>query len=204
MKKFLFAATASLAFVATPAFAQDVTPAGGFYAGVLAGIDSVNVDDGTDSESEEDILYGVTIGYDMGFRGGLVVGVEGEWSESEVGVRETDFFAAGDEIGVSAGRDLYAGLRVGYDTGGGMFYVKGGYTNAKAKGFYDDGTTVLRASEDMEGFRLGAGGEFPLSQMLALRAEYRYSDYGELDVLGAATGVDVSRHQGAVALLAKF
>ncbi len=202
MKKFLYLGGASLVMASAPAVAQDAAPASGFKVGGLIGIDSVEAEVDGFSGSEEDIVYGATLGYDWVSAGGTVLGLEAEYSESGVGVNETDVVDAGDEATLNAGRDLYVGARVGYAVGSAVFYAKGGYTNLKLNATYDDGIQEITGSDEIDGFRLGAGAEFAVGSNIAIRAEYRYSDYGSYDVIG--TPISFSRHQGVVGLLARF
>lgn len=202
---FILAAMAG-AVVASPAMAQDGnTSLTGAYAGVLVGIDSVRISDGTDNGSESDLGYGVTVGYDYD-TGSAILGVEAEASDSGVSQTDTDLFVVGDSARLSAGRDLYIGARVGMHIGrAAMIYAKGGYTNAKVSLAYDDGATVTKGSDELDGFRVGVGGEWQIGHgPLALRTEYRYSDYGQYSFGGVPTGLSAKRHQGMVGLLAKF
>lgn len=204
MLKYVSVAAVSVAaLAATPAMAQDEAK-GSFYAGALVGLDSVNASDGVDDGSEEDILYGVVAGYDFATGGNVVFGIEAELTDSSVGQSETDVFVAGDQVSVKAGRDIYVGARVGTKVGSGLLYVKGGYTNAAIKGEYDDGVDFFSATEELDGFRVGAGAEFPVGNNFAVRVEYRYSDYGEFEFLGAGTGISFSRNQGVIGFIGKF
>lgn len=206
MKFALYAAVVAAASFSSPALAQDSDTSGGkFVAGGILGVDSVELEAGGISDSDENIVVGVTIGYDFEFNTGFVVGVEGEYTDSSVGVDYTDILAAGDRFSVNAGRDFYAGVRVGVRTGDlGLIYVKAGYTNAAIEGEYDDGFSEIADQETISGFRVGVGGEFDFSSNASLRLEYRYSDYGEVTIAGINTGVDASRHQGIVTLVAGF
>ncbi|MFN6935821.1 MAG: porin family protein, partial [Tsuneonella sp.] len=114
MKNIVFAATLPLVMLASPAIAQDETQdMGGFYTGAIVGIDSVRLSDGVDSGSESDIGFGAVVGYDYDL-GQAVVGIEAEWADSGVSAGVTDVFTAGDEVRLSAGRDLYVGGRLGF------------------------------------------------------------------------------------------
>jgi len=200
---------APLALGAAPAMAQDDTSFNGFRLEGLVGYDSSrpgsdhdidNVDDL--DQSIDNINYGIGIGYDMNM-GGLVVGLEGEWMESEA---KTDFDTFGfTEFGVAnieAGRDLYAGVRVGVPLGStALVYAKGGYTNARYNVLATDNVTDIQTKIDLDGWRLGAGAELAVSQHMFVKAEYRYSNYGRGEV-EAPSGVesdrfdvDVDRHQ---------
>lgn len=185
--------------IATPALAQDSDDNTGARVAIVTGIDAVDID-GT----EEGLLYGITAGYDFDL-GGAVVGVEAELNDSTVGASDTDLLVVGDSLEVDAERDIYVGVRLGASLGGGgLVYAKAGYTNARIGTEYNDGTTTVNLGDNLDGYRLGVGGEFPISDSAFIRAEYRYSDYGELEVGGTPAGIDVSRHQGVVALGMKF
>ncbi|MFO6429933.1 outer membrane protein [Erythrobacter sp. W302b] len=207
MMKFAILASAVAAVsLASPALAQEDSTAGGkFVAGAIVGVDSVNTEVDGFSDAEEDLLVGVTIGYDFETETGLLIGAEVEYSDSSVGVSTTDFTIPGDRVSINAGRDLYVGARLGYRTGrNGLLYVKAGYTDASIEGEYDDGTGEISDEISFGGLRIGAGGEIDLSSNYAIRVEYRYSDYGDLEFLGVNTGIGVSRNQGIVTLLGKF
>jgi opacity protein-like surface antigen len=82
--------------------------------------------------------------------------------------------------------------------------LRAGYTDASIEGEYDDGTGELSDEISFGGFRIGAGGEIDLSSNYAIRLEYRYSDYGDLDVFGISTDIGVSRNQGIISFLGKL
>lgn len=188
---------ASIAMVmglAAPAFAQDVpveqAPFTGARAEAILGYDRVA--DGEDNSNGKDgLLYGGAIGYDAQV-GGVVLGVEGEITGSTVKTRTNNLLTAGDNVRVKAGRDLYAGARVGFvispDT---MIYAKGGYTNARFNTDYRVGTARIEQGDNLDGFRVGAGIERKLSGNAYVKGEYRYSHYGELD----GYNIDLDRHQ---------
>ena len=198
-------AVAAVAF-ASPAMAQEADTVGSkFVAGAIVGVDSVNAEFEGLSEWEEDILFGVTVGYDYETQSGLIFGIEGEYTDSSLGVTERDVFDAGDRVSINAGRDFYVGARAGVRTGpNGLLYVKAGYTDASIEAEYDDGTGEIADEVSFGGFRIGAGGEIDLSSNYAIRIEYRYSDYGNLEALGFDSGIALSRNQGIVTLLGKF
>ncbi len=75
---------------------------------------------------------------------------------------------------VKAGRDLYAGGRATFAVSPtANLYLKGGYTNARFKA--TDGED--RFAENVDGFRIGAGGQLTLAGKAYVGAEYRYSNY---------------------------
>ena len=117
------------------------------------------------------------------------------------GVSNTDrnLLIAGDEARLSAGRDLYAGARLGYQIDpNAMLYVKGGYTNAKVKLAYDDNVgNAFSLSDELDGYRVGGGLEVSADNKF-VRLEYRYSDYGKYETSSLVPNIDTSRHQGVV------
>lgn len=200
MKGYFFAgAVITAIFVSSPALAQDAPRVGGFNVGAHIGYDEVSLDDGTSSGSKSDVMYAVSAGYDFPVGTGFV-GFEGEYADSKVGLTETDILTPGDRLTFSAGRDLYLGIRAGMTAGPFKIYAKGGYTRARLKAAYEDGTTTLSESQSVDGFRVGAGTDIVISSHISARLEYRYSDYG--DVLDS--GVKMSRSQFVTGLLGRF
>ena len=195
-------ATFGLAAIAVPAQAQDPAQISKVIVGVVAGIDSVTLKAPTyDSESDTSIAYGVSLAYDHGF-GDVFFGIEGEATESEVS-DANDYGTF--RVALNATRDLYLGTRLGVYVGDTLsLYVKGGYTNAGAEIEYSDGTTSFDENVNMDGFRIGGGMESNLSSSLAVRVEYRYSDYGEFSYANVNTGITAERHQGMIGLLGRF
>ena len=210
MKKGLALITAaSVAAIATPAMAQDNEAFTGPRVEALVGYDSsrpgstVDIDNADDlDQSIDDVAYGVGVGYDIAM-GGAVVGLEGEWMESEA---KTEFDTAGfTTFGVSnieTGRDLYVGARAGVlVTPKTLLYVKGGYTNARYNVLATDNATDLETNIDVDGWRGGAGAELAVSDNVFVKAEYRYSNYQEGEVQGPSGlesdrfDVDLDRHQ---------
>ena len=119
---------------------------------------------------------------------------------------------------LEANRDLYAGLRIGKTVGtNGLLYVKGGYTNARYDIDISDGVSTLETDLDLDGYRVGAGGEYAISNNTFIKLEYRYSNYskGEFDFrdndfFQDDTGesgrfdADLDRHQVVVGMGIRF
>ncbi|NJR77582.1 outer membrane protein [Sphingomonas corticis] len=196
MRKFLIAAaTAATALSALPAAAQEIAPFTGARVEALVGYD--NLQDGGDGESDgrDGVSYGALVGYDFQV-GGLVIGAEGEATDSSVRVRSRENFVAGDSLRLDAGRDLYVGGRVGYAISPlAMIYAKGGYTNARIESRYSttsgNVTTTVTDKSDLDGYRVGAGLEYNITPSAYVKGEYRYSHYGDLDGID----IDLDRHQ---------
>lgn len=203
----------SIFAVATPAMAQDGVD--GTFTGpraeVLLGYDvskaGSSVDDDINSDNDESIDgfgYGIGVGYDFN-AGGVVLGVEGEYSDSTA---ETEYNTDGDFEGfglgnVETGRDLYLGARVGVVAAPDLLvYAKGGYTNARYNVASSYDGDEYRAKIDTDGFRVGAGVEYAMTPNTFAKLEYRYSNYSdaELDFEGDTPDVDLGeidtdRHQ---------
>ena len=189
MRTMILAALAASA-LATPAFAQrQDAPFSGPRAEAVLGLDIV-VDRDAD-EGYNGLLYGGAIGYDYQTNG-VVFGVEGEITGSTVKATATDVLVAGDTMRSTPGRDLYAGVRIGgLVTPNTLVYAKGGYTNARIDADYTAGSTTLSDSENLDGYRLGAGVEQRLTGNVYVKGEYRFSHYGS----GNDFDANVNRHQ---------
>ena len=185
MRKFAFAAALLAGTVATPALAQDNPNLGGFHVDGIVGWDRSSIQ----NEHANGVTYGVGAGYD--FRSGnAIFGVEAEASDSTADRSVTGAVIAGDSLRVRAGRDLYVGGRVGFGVGSNsLIYAKAGYTNARFRADYDDGTAATAADfvqrTNLDGIRAGVGAQIGVGSRAYLRTEYRYSNYQD--------GVD--RHQ---------
>jgi outer membrane immunogenic protein len=185
MRKFAFAAALLAGTIATPALAQDNPNLGGFHVDGIVGWDRSNIQ----NEHANGVTYGVGAGYD--FRSGnAIFGVEAEASDSTADRSVTGAVIAGDSLRVRAGRDLYVGGRVGFGVGSNsLVYAKAGYTNARFRADYNDGTAATVADftqrTNLDGIRAGVGAQIGVGSRAYLRTEYRYSNYQD--------GVD--RHQ---------
>lgn len=206
------AASVGVVALAAPASAQDAV-AGTFTgprAEAIVGYDinsaGSDIDDDSSADNDqsfEGVVYGGAIGYDFDL-GGFVVGVDAELTDStaDVEVEDGDFEDAGFG-NVDAGRDIYLGARVGARIGSNaLAYVKGGYTNALYDILASDGVTELQTDLDADGYRIGAGLEYAMTERTFAKIEYRYSNYSEaeLDIDSTETesdrfDIDLDRHQ---------
>lgn len=209
---FALLAAASAVALASPAAAQDASANTftGLWGGVIGGYDTSTAGSSVDDDANEDndqsidgFGYGVQLGYDFD-AGPVVIGVEGEYSDSTANVEFADGDFEGFGLGnVEAGRDLYVGARLGFKASpDAMLYVKGGYTNAKYDVRSSDGTTQFSQDIDTDGYRLGAGAEYALGTNAFVKLEYRYSNYSdaEIDFDGDLADserfdIDTDRHQ---------
>lgn len=214
MKKvFCMAASATIMAIATPALAQGEDSTSTFTGPrveAILGYDITRAGSSVDDDANQDndqsmegLMYGVGVGYDIDL-GGLVIGAEGELTDSTAKTKYKDGDFEGFGFGnVKAGRDLYVGLRAGAKvTPRTLLYVKGGYTNARLNIRSNDGTTDFNEKFDLDGWRVGAGAELALSNNVYTKLEYRYSKYskGEVDFGDTLPDsdrfdVDTDRHQ---------
>jgi len=191
-KLFAVALIASTA-IAAPAFAQDSDSTfTGPRAEGIVGWDHVK-DDSVYGASKDGVVYGGAIGYDYQI-GRAVVGVEGEITGASTKDTASGVLVAGDSLRVKADRDLYVGGRLGFVAAPRtLIYAKAGYTNAGFDTHYTaPGTTPvdIHDKDKADGWRVGAGAEYQLSNRIYLKGEYRYSDYSSED-----NGIDAKRHQ---------
>ncbi len=198
--------------ISAPAMAQDAVD--GTFTGpraeIIAGYDSSTagstIDDDANVDNDqsiEGVVYGGALGYDFN-AGGVVLGVEAEYtgSTADVEFRDGDFegFGLGN---VETGRDLYVGARVGVLAQPDLLvYAKGGYTNAKYNIRSASGTQTFDQDIDTDGYRVGAGVEYAMTERSFVKLEYRYSNYSnaEIDFEGDAPDtanfdIDTDRHQ---------
>ncbi|MBL0925763.1 MAG: porin family protein, partial [Sphingomonadaceae bacterium] len=154
---------------------------------------------GEDDGSADGIAYGFALGYDFNLDS-IVLGIEAEITDSSVSATTTDVLEDVDAFALAAGRDIYAGLRIGVKVSDkAMVFAKGGYTNQRFTLAYTTDDEVEKTGGNSDGWRLGAGIEFDLGQPFA-RIEYRYSDYGAF----ADADFDSSRHQAMMTAGLRF
>jgi outer membrane immunogenic protein len=227
---------AAATFGASPAFAQDDNHFTGFKVEALTGYDDIGIDfdkgvyhGGKNSQSGW--MYGLGVGYDYQ-TGPWVFGVEGDWTNSTAD-RDKQFDAvrpANPIAGVpvptavvthlkaKASSDIGIGLRVGYAVAPqALLYVKGGWSFAKIAfdGHGTDNNVPFTFGEhaSIDGFRIGAGGEYMFSEHIYAKAEYRFTNYnnGNIHVASANAsldplfdGVDMARHQFLLGIGVRF
>ncbi|AKQ41902.1 membrane protein [Aurantiacibacter atlanticus] len=219
-------ASASATAIAVPASAQDNSAFTGPRIEGIAGYDiskaGSDVDNDLNDEDDQSIdgfMYGVGIGYDFAVNN-IVLGVEAELTDSTAKseIDDGDLEDLGFGARLKTGRDLYLGARAGVLANPRtLIYVKGGYTNARFDLLADDGSTEIETDLDLDGFRVGAGAEYALSENSFVKLEYRYSNYSEgefdfedNDFFDDDTGesgrfdADLDRHQVAVGFGYRF
>lgn len=184
MRKIAFGAMLALplalAAIAAPAAAQfgpqaDAAPFTGVHVEGLLGWDDLQ-----NHGHSNDLMYGVSGGYDVAAGNGIRIGIEGEATDSDNKSCYGSFTAADPRTCAKANRDLYVGGRIGkvVDGGRALLYAKAGYTNARIGFTADDGTShYALGHDDLDGVRVGVGAEYALTRTSFVKAEYRYSNY---------------------------
>lgn len=183
MKKFLIVGAALAASIPAAAMAQDGVSWSGGHVDAIGGWDQFKNDDPAVPNGpykKDGVTYGGQAGFDVD-TGSVVIGAEGEYSLSTA---EECGPTATTTVCLKAGRDLYAGARVGVPVGDNrdtLLYLKGGYTNARFETEATTGGVTTATSFDDEGYRVGAGVEHRFSENMSAKVEYRYSDYGDFN-----------------------
>ena len=189
MRKIFAAVVLSASALAAPALAQERAPFTGPRAEAVVGWDRIQADGG----HQDGVSYGGQVGYD--FQSGLgLIGIEGEATGSTTDACDGAGSVANPNLCVKAGRDLYAGARIGTVIGGNtLLYAKAGYTNARVRLTSSDGTTTTTlGGRNLDGVRVGAGLEHKFGGNFYGKAEYRYSNYQQgVSRHGVRAGVGV-------------
>ena len=183
MKYVFFASFALISIVAHPAAAQNFDgPSVGAQAGwVENDLHNPKTDLGVVpiNASKDSATIGAFAAYDHEI-GKFVIG-------GELGVD----FGTSDSVNASSGtnsfhvnprRSFDASLRGGFlvdpKT---LVYARGGYTNDRVRTIISTGSSIVTASEDRDGWLVGAGVERVIIPHVSARIEYRYADLSEGD-----------------------
>lgn len=174
----------------------------GPYVGVAAGWDRGEVSgriEGTpiDAEASRDsLVLGGYAGYNHKLTDKVVIGAEAGFTGTiEDRVRAT---SAGDPLVIDPRYSFDLTARAGYlVTDKALVYVRGGYANARVRTTLDTGTGIVRGSDNLDGWLVGGGVEYALTDKVSARLEYRYTDFGN-------NGGDYERHQTLVGISYNF
>lgn len=168
----------------------------GAYAGVQGGAGWL---DGTFSafggSATQDFDGGVVggfVGYNWQFSNGFVAGIEGD-----VDYNFNEESAAGIDVGTDWAGSVRG--RVGYAFDRALVYGAAGwtFTNGYVKGLGVD------ENETFNGWTVGAGVDFAVTDNLFVRGEYRYNDFGDKDIV-PGLNADLDQSVVKVGLGVKF
>lgn len=144
-------------------------------------------------ESFDGGFLGAFAGFNHQFDNNVVAGIEGDlnynWNESDVQ-------GLGD-----AGADVNGAVRarVGYAIDRALVYGAAGWTAASG---YTDIPGVTKESGTLNGYTVGAGVDYAITDSMFGRVEYRFNDYGKKDI-GPST-FDVKENRVTVGVGVKF
>lgn len=193
------AALAVLGAAAAPAHADTFD---GPYIGVTAGWERSEIADRIDTQpitgnaSRDGLVLGGYAGYNLKATDRIVIGVEAGFSAS---VDDQNRAAsAGKSLTIDPRYSFDVSARAGYlVTDKALVYVRGGYANTRVRTTLDGLTGPVTASYNLDGWQVGGGLEYAITDRISARAEYRYSDLG-------SNGGQYDRHQTLVGVSYNF
>lgn len=193
------AAIALLGAAAAPAHADTFD---GPYVGVTAGWERSEIADRIDAQpitgdaSRDALVLGGYAGYNLKATDRIVIGAEAGFSASVDD--QTRAASAGKSLTIDPRDSFDLSARAGYlVTDKALFYVRGGYANTRVHTTLDGLTGPVTASDNLDGWQVGGGLEYAISDRISARAEYRYSDLG-------SNGGQYDRHQTLVGVSYNF
>ena len=193
------AALAMLGAAAAPAHADTFD---GPYVGVTAGWERSEIADRIDTQpitgdaSRDALVLGGYAGYNLKATDRIVIGAEAGFSAA---VDDQNRAAsAGKSLTIDPRYSFDLSARAGYlVTDKALVYVRGGYANTRLRTTLDGLTGPVTASDNLDGWQVGGGLEYAISDRISARAEYRYSDLG-------SNGGQYDRHQTLVGVSYNF
>lgn len=153
----------------------------GFYAGANAGLNFGQFTDGGQSFFNNAIggLYGVEAGYNYQ-SGAFVFGGAADINFGSVNGTSSPFPGANATGNVTGDGTLR--VRFGYALDRALIYITGGYAGANMKGsvadFRNGGTVFSSESNYLNGFTIGGGLEFAVTNNISIKGEYLFKDFG--------------------------
>lgn len=192
-------ALAAAVTVAAPAHAETFD---GPYVGVATGWDRGEVSgriEGTplDAEATRDALVlGGYAGYNHRIGEKVVIGAEAGFTGTvDDRIRAA---SAGNALTIDPRYSFDLTARAGYlVTDKALVYVRGGYANQRVRTSLDTGTGIVRSSDSLDGWLVGGGLEYAITEKVSARIEYRYSDFGN-------NGGSYERHQTLLGVTYNF
>lgn len=190
--------------VAAPAFSWT-----GFYGGAQIGgswsdtdlsgrmYNNLGVETGKKGFSPDPsgFIGGLYAGYNYDLGNNIVIGVDTDWVWSNMDESDSATYFGGttSEYTIKSKlKEKWAGAtraRVGYAVDRWMPYIAGGVAYAKVDSNFrikDSAGNVVSGysasgSDTMTGWTIGAGFDYAMTDHVILRAEYRYTDFGDED-----------------------
>ncbi len=193
------AAIAMLGAAAAPAHAATFD---GPYLGVTAGWERSEIAGRIDTQpingetSRDALVLGGYAGYNLKVTDRIVIGAEAGFSASVDD--QTRAASAGKSLTIDPRYSFDLSARAGYlVTDKALVYVRGGYANASVRTTLDGLTGPVTASRNLDGWQVGGGLEYAITEHISARAEYRFSNLG-------SRGGQYDRHQTLVGVSYNF
>lgn len=167
----------------------------GGYAGVQGGYgwgDTRLSQSGTSGTVDFDGgRFGAFAGYNWAVGSSFIVG-----AEADIAYDWNEFTSGTETLKTTVQGGLRA--RAGYAVDRALLYAAGGWT-ATQLSYKDTGVSI---DETLNGWTIGAGLDYALTDRIFARGEYRYNNYGSTEVNGV--GVDFDQHLVQVGLGVTF
>lgn len=174
----------------------------GPYVGVTAGWERGEIADRIETQpingeaSRDALVLGGYVGYNHKVTDRIVIGAEAGFSATvDDRVSAT---SAGQALTIDPRYSFDLSARAGYlVTDKALVYVRGGYANNRVRTTLAAATGTVSASDNLDGWQVGGGVEYAITDRISARAEYRYSDFG-------TNGGHYDRHQTLVGVSYNF
>jgi outer membrane immunogenic protein len=169
------------------ASAASAAPFDGPYVGAQVGWQSEKMQDVKSSfgtvpvdDKVNSVTGGLFAGYDKTVNGKFVLGAEAGLDFASDDEAQATVAGTNYSVDPKYSFDLTArtGFLVNPQT---MLYVRGGYTNARARTTLTNAAGIVADSDNQDGWLAGAGVERQLTPDVSARLEYRYSKFSEGD-----------------------
>lgn len=190
---------AVLGAAAAPAHAETFD---GPYVGVTAGWELSDIADRIEAQpitgqaSRDAVVLGGYAGYNLKATDRIVIGAEAGFSATVDD--KTLAASAGKSLTIDPRYSFDVSARAGYLVNDkALVYVRGGYANTRVRTALDGLTGPVTSSDNLDGWQVGGGLEYAITDHISARAEYRYSDFGN-------NGGQYDRHQTLVGVSYNF
>jgi outer membrane immunogenic protein len=146
------------------------------------------------------ISLGGFAGFNMQFDNNLVLGIEGDieynWNETDLTTLIGTFTGQADWQGSIRGR-------LGYSFGRALVYASAGWAAAHVDAELSTGASTI---ETYNGYTVGAGVDYAVTDRIFGRLDYRYNDLGskDLDFSGTTVESDLTQHTVRLGVGVKF
>lgn len=201
MKALVYLAALGITVAAASAPAQAETY-NGPYIGVQAGWDRGEISDSINSQpivaeaSRDSLVLGGYAGYNHKVADKFVIGAEAGFSGT-VDDRARAV-SGGGALTIDPRYSFDLTARAGYIVSEkALVYVRGGYASQRVRTSIVTPAGLIRDSNSLDGWLVGGGVEYAITDRVSARAEYRYSDFGN-------NGGQYDRHQTLVGLSFNF